>query len=228
MSIVQNLPHIITAIGGLGTAAFGLVDATKPFARGVNRIGFKWIEAAVKSLTPGAAAKGLTQAKILDTLRANWYNGKDLGSQKSIAKSLIKVGLNPGNAPALAAATGVDPAILKAAAVKIAEGKPLKQDQSDVYARFDFILTALLDEVYQHSDQAYTCGTRIVASAFALLLAFVGGWTLKGGCFCGYLHSNDLGLALLAGVLATPLAPIAKDLSSALATAVNTMQLMKK
>jgi hypothetical protein len=32
----------------------------------------------------------------------------------------------------------------------------------------------------------------------------------------------------MAGVLATPLAPIAKDLSSALATAVNTMQQIKK
>jgi hypothetical protein len=35
-------------------------------------------------------------------------------------------------------------------------------------------------------------------------------------------------LAILVGFLATPLAPIAKDLSSALATAVNTMQTLKK
>ena len=35
-------------------------------------------------------------------------------------------------------------------------------------------------------------------------------------------------VVLFAGLLATPLAPIAKDLSSALATAVNTMQLVKK
>jgi hypothetical protein len=35
-------------------------------------------------------------------------------------------------------------------------------------------------------------------------------------------------LSLLAGLLATPLAPIAKDLSSALSTAVNTMQAIKR
>jgi hypothetical protein len=35
-------------------------------------------------------------------------------------------------------------------------------------------------------------------------------------------------MAVLVGLLATPLAPIAKDISSALATAVNTMQLIKK
>jgi hypothetical protein len=228
MSIIQNLPDIVAAIGGLGTAAFGLVDATKPFAGGVNRIGFKRIEAAVKSLTPGAASSGLTQDKILATLRANWYNGKDLASQKAIAKSLIKVSLNSGNAATLSKATGVDAALLKTVAEKIVSGSALQPNESDAYARFDFILTALLDEVYQHSDQAYTNGTRILAFGFSLLLAFLGGWSLNGGFFGGYLHSKDLGQALLVGLLATPLAPIAKDLSSALATAVNTMQLVKK
>jgi len=33
---------------------------------------------------------------------------------------------------------------------------------------------------------------------------------------------------LLIGLLATPMAPIAKDISSALAAAVNTMQMVKK
>jgi len=107
-------------------------------------------------------------------------------------------------------------------------GTPLKPDQSDVYARFDFILTALLDEAYQRSDHEYTNGTRIAASVFAVLLAFIGGWIVKNSSFWDYIHSNDLGIALMAGLLATPLAPIAKDLSSALATAVNTMQQIKK
>jgi hypothetical protein len=38
----------------------------------------------------------------------------------------------------------------------------------------------------------------------------------------------DWPVSLLVGLLATPLAPIAKDFSTALATAVNTMQLVKK
>lgn len=228
MSVLQSLPEIITAIGGLGTASFGLVDATKPFAGGVNRVGFKRIASVVQSLTPDAAANGLTQARILGVLRANWYNGKDLASQKAIAKSLIKLDLNSGNAAALATVTGVDSAVLQAVAASMASGTPLKSNESDVYARFDFILTALLDEAYQHSDQAYTNGTRILAAVFALLLAFVGGWALQGDSLQSYLGSHDAGLALLVGILAIPLAPIAKDLSSALATAVNTMQLVKK
>jgi hypothetical protein len=66
-----------------------------------------------------------------------------------------------------------------------------------------------------------------VASIFAVGLALVGGWTLHPNTTSAYWMSRDMGIALLAGILATPLAPIAKDLSSALATAVNTLQTMK-
>lgn len=228
MGILQNLPQIVTAIGGLGTAAFGLVDSTKVLGGGVNRIGFGRIASTVTKLTQGAAATGLTQSKIVDTLKANWYNGTDLVSQKAIAKSLIKVGLNSGNAAALAAATGVDAGVLSAVAANINSGTPLTAPQTDVFSRFDFILTALLDEVYQDSDQAYTNGTRILASIFAVVLAFLGGWTLHSAHAPDYLGSNDMWLAILAGILATPLAPIAKDVASALSTAVNTMQAIKK
>ena len=227
MSLLTSLPQIITAIGGLGTAAFGLVDSTKPFFGGVNRIGFSRIAGAVSSLTPGTPANGLTQGKILDTLKANWYNVTDLSSQKAIAKSLIKQGLTTANAPDLAKVAGVDPAVLQSVAAKITSGTALEQNESDVYSRFDFILTALLDEVYQHSDESYTNGTRVVASFFAIALALVGGWTLYLGKASGYWGSNDMWIALVAGVLAAPLAPIAKNLSSALSTAVDTLQMMK-
>jgi hypothetical protein len=53
-------------------------------------------------------------------------------------------------------------------------------------------------------------------------------YPINKGTLDAYLHSNDLWIALVAGVLATPLAPIAKDVSSALSTAVNTMQAIKK
>jgi len=227
MITLDNLPHVITAIGGLGTASFGLVDSTKVLGGGVNRIGFRRIQDVVHRLTPGAPARGLTRASIIDTLKANWYNGTDLTSQKAIAKSLIKVCLNSGNSADLAAATGVDAALLTQVATCIGTGTALTPEQSDVYARFDFILSAMLDEVYHRSDEAYATGTRVVASVFALILAVLGGWTLHNAA-TPYFWSSDLAVAALAGVLATPLAPIAKDLSSALAAAVNTLQVVKK
>jgi hypothetical protein len=230
MSTIPDISKIITAIGALGTASFGLVDSTKAFWGGVNRFGFNRIEDTVKKLTPKAAASGLTQAKIVDTLRANWYNGTELGGQKSIAKSLIKQALNPGNAKALAAATGVNATILESVASSISTGTALQPNETDVFSRFDFILTALLDEAYQDADQRYTNGTRIVASIFAIVLAVAGGWivAIDAGGTRSYWSSSDVLVAILVGVLATPLAPIAKNLSSALASAVNAMQSVKK
>ena len=214
---LQSLPRIITAIGGLGTAAFGLVDGSKAIFP-VNHIGFGGIERTVISLTPGNPANALSQEKILATLKANWANGTDLGSQKSIAKSLIKLNLSVGNAADLARATGVDPSVLTTVATSIAAGTPLTPAQSDVYGRFDLIITALLDETYQHSDNVYRNWTRTIAGMVAVALAIVGGRTIK----------VDIWQCIIVGLLATPLAPIAKDLSSALATAVNTMQALKK
>ncbi len=219
---LQNAPQIVTAIGGLGTAAFALVDSTKAlWFGGVNRIGFSGITAAVTALTPSGSApsNALSQEKILDTLRANWYNGTDLGSQKAIAKSLIKLNLSAANAAVLARATGVDAGILTEVAESIASGTTLTPAQSDVFARFDLIVTALLDEAYERGDQSFKNGTRFWAMVFSLILAYYG---------CKVTGQQEWWMFLLVGVLATPLAPVAKDLSTALATAVNTLQLVKK
>lgn len=224
-----QLQQVITAIGGLGTAAFGLVDAAKSAFSGINRIGLKHINEVVSDLTPeeaGAPINALPQANILQTLKANWVNGVDLASQKAIAKSLIKLHLSAANARTVAVKASVDPDVLSAVAANIATGTPLSQAEGDAYSRFDLIVTALLDEAFQVSEQDYRNYTRTLAAFVAVTLAFAGGWSLVGTW--NFWHSSDLMLALLVGLLATPLAPIAKDLASALATAVNTMQLVKK
>lgn len=226
-----QLGQVITAIGGLGTAAFGLVDAAKASFKSINRAGLKHIHEVVSELAPEGASSGnpvnaLPLSNILESLEANWVNGNDLASQKAIAKSLVKLHLNAANATAVAIKTSVDPAVLTSVAGKIVSGVQLTQAESDTYARFDLIVTALLDESYQLSEQVYRNSTRALAALTAVALALVGAWSLVGSY--QFWHSSDPILALLVGLLATPLAPIAKDLSSALATAVNTMQLVKK
>jgi hypothetical protein len=220
MISLQGLPQIVTAIGGLGTAAFGLVDVSKAAWGGVNHIGFGQIQKTVKSLTPGTPNNALSQDKIVATLKANWFNGTALASQKAIAKSLIKLNLSDTNAAALATATGVEPGVLAEVATNIKKGTALSTTQNDVYARFDLIVTALLDQTYLHADNVYRNWTRALAAVVAVVLAVVGGHTLT--------PPSDTLQSVIVGLLATPLAPIAKDLSTALATAVNTMQLVKK
>jgi hypothetical protein len=228
---VADLPQIITAVGGLGTAAFGLLEAAKPVNPWINRIGFGGIRQTVARLTPADSSgtppvNALPQAGILASLEANWINGTDLGSQKAIAKSLIKLHMSTANAAALGQATNVDGATLAQVAGCMTTGTSLTQPQSDAYARFDLIVTAQLDECYQRADQTYRNWTRALAAVIAVLLALGGGWVLMGTC--GFFLHREMAEALLIGLLATPLAPVAKDLSTALATAVNTLQLVKR
>ncbi len=126
-----QLGQVITAIGGLGTAAFGLVDAAKSAFSGINRVGLKHIYEVVSELAPeGASAGGpvnaLPQAKILESLEANWVNGNDLASQKAIAKSLIKLHLSSANSTTVAVKASVDPAVLTAVASKLVLDFPCK------------------------------------------------------------------------------------------------------
>jgi hypothetical protein len=76
------------------------------------------------------------------------------------------------------------------------------------------------------SDQVYRNWTRVLAGVIAVTVAVLGGWSLVTDH--QYWFSQQMFQAMLVGLLATPLAPIAKDLSSALATAVNTLQAVKK
>jgi hypothetical protein len=226
-----QLQHVIVAIGGLGTAAFGLVDAAKSTCKCINRIGFRKIKDVAVGLVPegdgaGKSLNALPQANILATLEANWANGVDLSSQKAIAKSLIKLHLNVESAEKVAAKTNVDPAILKSVAAKISSGTALSQPESDAYARLDLIVTALLDEAYQFADEVYRNRTRALAALLSVVLALTGTWCIDGTE--KLFASRDLVTAVVVGLLATPLAPIAKDLSSALSAAVNALQIVKK
>ncbi len=231
-----QLSQVITAIGGLGTAAFGLLEALKPFFGSINRMGLSHIQNTVSALTPSQSGDGLPpdpvnalpRHGILATIEANWVNGADLAAQKAVAKSLVKLHLGPGTAAAVAKNVNVDPDTLHSIAVKTLAGTPLEQAESDVFSRFDLIVTAMLDEAYQLSDQIFRNGMRTLAAVLAVLLALAGAVGLEGRQLFQHGHLRDIVLALLVGLLATPLAPIAKDLSSALATAVNTMQAVKK
>jgi len=231
-----ELSQVITAIGGLGTAAFGLLEALKPFFGSINRMGLNHIQETIASLTPTQSGDGippdplnaLPQKSILATIEANWVNGADLAAQKAVAKTLVKFHLSPGTAETVAGNINIDPAALRSIAAKTLAGTPLAQAESDVFSRFDLIITAMLDEAYQLSDQVYRNGTRTLAAFLAVVLALAGAFGLEGRILFSHGHLRDIGLAILVGVLATPLAPIAKDISTALTTAVNTMQAVKK
>jgi hypothetical protein len=221
----SHLAAAITAIGALGTAAFGLVDTLKVLpGGGISRAGFKFIRRVAASLLPAVPAldkTGLARDAILFTLQSQWINGTATTDQVNIAKSLIKLRLTPDTAPVLASATGVDDKILSQVAECMQTGKALTQVQSDVYGRFDLLLTTLLGQAYQRADQRYRNAAKFAAVPVAVVLALLATNVVQS-------WKHHYLPAILIGLIATPIAPIAKDLSTAISTAAQALQAWKK
>jgi hypothetical protein len=220
-----DLPKLVMAIGGLGTAAYGVVDASKGFWGGISNRGFGDIKKVISKLIPArenasGGATALALSSSLATLRANWMNGMAMADQKSIAKALIKLNLKPATASNMAAVAGVDVNLLTSVAGKLFTGESLTQQETDVYGRFDLLLCSLLDQAYQRGDQRYRNSAKVAAVFVSVALAWWSTWFLYG--------KVQFGLATVAGLLATPLAPVAKDLSSAIQAGAKVAQLWKK
>ncbi|MGH8140451.1 MAG: hypothetical protein ACREVV_19930 [Steroidobacteraceae bacterium] len=237
---LHDIPDILAALGGLGTAAFGLVDASKAIGGGISNAGFRSVREAVQPLIADRAdhrrahppSPVFGAADIIRTLRANWINGVPKQDQKAIAKSLIRLNITPDNAPRLAARTGVDSGGLTEVAQCICSGKPLTAQQIGVLGRVDAIVSAVLDEGYERGDQQYRDASKLAAALVAIALSIVAGGLAHvasaHGTIATYLGSSDLWFAVLIGVISTPLAPIAKDLSSSLTAAVRAIGATKR
>lgn len=221
-----QLSGAVLAIGGLGTAAAGLVDTTKAAWGGVSRVGFGYIKKTMATLIPKATRAGTPPALSLEsvygTLRANWMNGMGMADQKSAAKALIKLNLTTATAGQMAAATGVDVKILTSVAEKLIAGnnEALTTQESNEFGRFDVLVSAMLDLAYQRGDQLYRNVCKLVAMGFAVLLGMAGMNSVFGAGHCGK--------GFLVGLLAVPLAPIAKDVASTIQAGRSIAQFWKK
>jgi hypothetical protein len=224
---IQTITGVISAVAALGTAAAGLVDALKTLpGGGVSHIGFGTIRKCLHPVASAFAAIG--EVKPWDTLHANWINGVAEAQQKAVAKSLIHLGLTPKNALHMARALGIPPDALKSVATKIGEGDALLPEDTNVLGRFDTMVGAMLDAGYEKADQKYRNFAKLCAAGIAVILAVAAGYVLSGDALGEYFKSPDLIKAVLVGLVSTPLAPVAKDLTSSLQAAANAMNTVKK
>ena len=215
---------LVLAAGGLGTAAMGLVDASKAFWGGPSNFGFGYIASALKPFLDSLdkRSSGLGKDDILRTLRANWLNGVNKADQKAKTKALIHLGLTQGSAEKLANAAGVDAGKLKSLAQKTAAGQQVTQEEINVLGQFDTALSAVLDAAYERGDQKYRNAAKVLAMIVAMVMAGLAGYFFFGGGW------QTVGKALLVGLAATPLAPIAKDLASSLQAAAGAVGAIKR
>jgi len=212
---ITDIVTILSAIAALGTAAAGLVDVLKSPWGGISNFGYGIIKAALKPVMP--ALKAIKDVDPLDTLHANWINGVRENQQKAVAKSLIHLGLTPENAATLADNLGIDPGALEKVANSIRTGTPLTATDLNVLGRFDTMVGAILDAGYERGDQRYRNVAKLAAMAISVLLAV----------WASHLLSVDSWRAVLVGLLATPLAPVTKDLVSSIQAAANAVNAVK-
>ena len=213
LSMVELL-GVVAVTGAIGSAAFALVDALKLLPRGgISCIGFKFIRRAVLQLTPANAALDatcLSTTSLLTTLHAHWVNGVDGPAQIGLAKTLIMLRLTPSTAVALARMTALDADLLTQVATHAQDGTPLTPEQTEIHDRFEQVIGSLLDQAYQRADQRYRNAAKVLAMPMAIGVAV--------------LLSRVLPLpvktsqAILLGLIATPIAPVAKDLTSLIAS----------
>jgi hypothetical protein len=232
---LTNLLNIIAATGALGTAAMGLVDAFKVFWGGPSNFGYGFIKAAVKRFAPDTAdgPVAFRQKDVLRTLRANWLNGDSAADQKAKARAMIHLRLTQGDAAALAKLVGVDAEVLQSAATKATKGEKVSPEEVSVLGQFDAVLSAVLDEAYERADQKYRNAAKLLAVIVATALALFAGWLIQDQPAAGsppalpYLGSARFWVCLIAGLISAPIAPVAKDLTTALQNAVAAARAVK-
>lgn len=230
---LQNIVDFLAATGALGTAAYGLVDLTKATPLSISKVGLDRIRAALMPFR--AALEEVSGQRNWDeVIRAQWVNGAAKADQKATAKSLIHLGLNKDNAEQLAGVCNIDAAPFLEAVGKMADGVELAPQEVGILGRFDAVVDARLDAAYEHADQQYRNAARALAAGIAVVLAVIAGAVVyadsQGGNkldYYAYFWSYRVVLAAVVGLISVPLAPVAKDLASALTTAVQAVRSAK-
>ena len=224
---LENFGAALAALSALATAAFGLLDSTKAFWGGVSNVGLGHIRTALTPFTPAfSSAVGSTW---WDMVRANWLNGVPKAEQKASVARLLKLGLSEDTAASLALGAQVTPEALQRVAAKLRAGKDLTDADLDVIGRMNAALEAVLDHAFEKAEQQYRNVARLLAGVVAVGLSLAAWYfwadLLKGTPNAG--QSPSLLAAIVVGLLAVPLAPVAKDVTSGLSAALRALKASK-
>lgn len=231
---IISLPDLGAALAGLSalsTASFGLLDLSKGVPFGVSNLGAGKIRAALLPFRE-ALANALGADGWWPVVRANWIAGVAKADQKAKAQALIKLGLSSSNAGSIAAAAHVDPAALEHAVKALetgagtsATGPALSDADLNVLGRMNATIDALMDAAFEAADEEYRNVCRLLAGVISIVLAIVA-WRLWPTATDN--PQPSFWTAVGVGVLAVPFAPVAKDLTSALSTAMQALKAANK
>ncbi len=214
-----DFTSIIMAVGALGAASAAIVEAIK-FDR-VKNIGFRKITRIVTHDVLATLGNVYGEA-YLDYLKSLYREDRRGGKLKSLLRQGFRIALTPQTSATFA---GILPTLnaarLAAAAQTIADGELPSQENAIALGQFEAALDARLEAALASADQHYGWAMRGLA-----MLTSVG---LSVAVAASGIAPNDpkpsIGLAIIIGFAAVPLAPIAKDLVSAVSAARKAFEL---
>lgn len=213
---MESLTTLILAAGALGTAAFGIVEVLKWTPLGAA--GFGRVKGVLGPLLQALRRAYGTGSEEL--LRAAYRDGRGQGELRRLLRQGIRVGLHPDEAPRYAEHLGLGGGeALAHAAALLSRGDDLPTELRNVLGRFELAVDARIDAGLALAESTYVGSVRIAASLLALGLALLAAAVLRGEG-----TAVSWGRALLIGIAAVPLAPIAKDLVSALQAAAGALR----
>lgn len=214
----MDLGEIVLATGALGTASFGIVEgALKPWAIGPFSLGAWGFGQLKKNLGPLWKTLPVAFGPQYEQMLLTLYRGKRSEVERTLRQG-IRIGLTPENAPEIAAILDtVAPAELTAAAAAVEHGDTPTDAQRNTLGRFELAADARVDAAIRLADTYYVGGQQVAASVISIVLALVAGRFVLPGPITPW---QSLGI----GIAAVPLAPIAKDVATALQSAAKAMR----
>jgi hypothetical protein len=202
---MENIGTIILATGALGTAAFGIVEALK-----WTRLGEAGFTAILRVLGPIIEVIAKAYGPDYEILLRAHYRG-DPRELTRVIRQGARVGLSAENALIAANFLGIiDGDKLADAARQVSEGRELSTELRNILGRFELAVDTRVDAALTLAQSHYVGTTRVTASIFAIVIAVAVGI---------YLGNDYIFTGMLVGIAAVPLAPIAKDLVTALQSA---------
>lgn len=209
------LENWILNAGALGTAAFGVVEAAKG-TTALGTAGWSRLEPLLDAGAPAlAAAYGPDSYRAI--LRATYRRGPEaLGSA---LRRGFQIGLTRETAAQLEQALA-----LSGLAAAVASLEPASADEPDaeqrrhreVLARYEIAVATRVDGAVADAFAAYASWLQFWAAVVAVIASFV---VAVASFRDAEVDARSLGMALLMGLLAVPLAPLAKELVKLLQSA---------
>lgn len=253
----ENLGTAGLAIGALGTASYGIVDGffksfswfdsagfERIFAVGGKEGGRRWPRWPMTrkaTLDPLLPALRMAYGKeVMELLRTQYRGGRVTGDLPRTLRQGVRIGFGMMEVEfitSVAVELGINRQIAALAAEAIDRarrqradaantgpaGSPpqpsMTEEQRSAMARLETLIDARIDAALTLADTQYVTQTKFLAMAVSLGISFLVGWGI--GMKDKWMWCWIIGLA------AVPLAPVAKDLSTALQEAVKSLKALK-